>query len=149
MEDTLTQTMTALMLILDVKTWWLSTHQMLRKWALLKILLLMKKYIVIGRAFDYRSVIDDFIAKNKDLRKFEMHVDDWDGIALVAQWLKSFRSTTTQMSTMKQPMLLSTHAIYWGLQELLCESLTNLPNNIPTPTEVRINESPSQAKWLL
>ena len=54
MEDTLTQTMTALMLILDVKTRWSSTHQMLRKWALLKVLLLMKKYIVIGRALDYR-----------------------------------------------------------------------------------------------
>ena len=60
-----------------------------------------------------------------------MHVDNWDGIALVAQWLKSFRSATTQMSTMKQPMLSLTHAIYRGLQELLRESLTNLPNNTP------------------
>ena len=65
---------------------------MLHKWALLKILLLMKKYIIIGHAFDYQSVINDFVAKNKDLCKFKMHVDDWDGIALVAQWLKSFRS---------------------------------------------------------
>ena len=58
-------------------------------------------------------------------------MDDWDGIALVAQWLKSFRSATTQMSTTKQPMLSSTHAIYRGLQESLRESLTNLPNNTP------------------
>ena len=85
----------------------------------------------IGRALDYQSVIDDFVAKNKDLRKFEMHADDWDAITLVTQWLKSFRSATTQMSTTKHPMLSSTHAIYRGLQESLRESLRNLPNNTP------------------
>lgn len=85
----------------------------------------------VGRSLDYRSVIDDFVAKNKDLRKFEMHADDWDAIALVAQWLKSFRSATTQMSTTKRPMLSSTHAIYRGLQESLRESLRNLLNNTP------------------
>ena len=77
----------------------------------------------------YCSVVDDFVAKNKDLCKFEMHTNDWDAIALVAQWLKSFRSATTQMSTTKRPMLSLTHVIYRGLQESLCESLRNLPNN--------------------
>lgn len=42
------QTQTALMLILDVKTRWSSTHQMLR------------------RALDSKSHIDDFVAKNRD-----------------------------------------------------------------------------------
>ena len=59
-----------------------------------------------------------------------MHTKDWNAIVLVAQWLKSFRSAATQMSTMKWPMLSSsTHTIYRGLQESLCESLRNLPNN--------------------
>ena len=123
-------TQTALMLILDVKTRWSSTHQMLRKQALLVIHQLLIT-LSVGRALDYRSVIDDFVAKNKDLRKFEMHADDWDAIVLVAQWLKSFRSATTQMSTTKRPMLSSTHAIYRGLQESLRESLRDLPNNTP------------------
>jgi hypothetical protein len=118
------------MLILDVKTRWSSTHQMLHKQALLVIHQLLMT-LSVGCALDYRSVIDNFVAKNKDLRKFEMHADDWDAIALVAQWLKSFRSATTQMSTTKWPMLSSTHAIYHGLQESLRESLRNLPNNTP------------------
>ena len=73
--------------------------------------------------------MDDFVAENKNPRKVEMYINDWDAIVLVAQWLKSFRSATTQMSTTKRPMLSSTHAIYRGLQESLCESLRNLPNN--------------------
>jgi hypothetical protein len=87
--------------------------------------------ICIGRALDYRSVIDDFVAKNRDLRKFEMHVEDWEAIILVTHWLKSFRSATTQMSATKHTMLSSTHAIYRGLQESLCQSLRELPNSAP------------------
>jgi len=71
------------------------------------------------------------VAKNRDLRKFEMHSEDWDAITLVTQWLKSFRSATTQMSTTKQSMLSSAHAIFRGLQESLRESLRTLPNNVP------------------
>jgi hypothetical protein len=55
------------MLILDVKTRWSSTHQMLRKQALLVIHQLLIT-LSVGRALDYRLVIDDFVAKNKDLR---------------------------------------------------------------------------------
>jgi hypothetical protein len=104
---------TATMLILDVKTRWSSTHQMLR------------------RAMDYCAVLDDFVAKNRELRKYELQDKDWEAIALVAQWLKSFRSATTQMSTTKCPMLSSTHAIFRGLQDSLTESLRSLPNNTP------------------
>jgi len=84
----------ALMLILDVKTRWSSTHQMLH------------------RALDFRQAIDDFIAKTHDLRQYELSDADWAGIELVMQWLKAFRSATTQMSTTKRPMLSSAHAIF-------------------------------------
>jgi hypothetical protein len=84
-----------------------------------------------GRALDYQSIIDDFVAKNRDLRKFEMYPDDWDAITLVTRWLKAFRSATTQMSATKRSMLSSTHAIFRGLQESLQESLRTLPNNTP------------------
>ena len=80
---------------------------------------------------DYRSVLDDFVAKNRELRKHELQDEDWEAIALVAQWLKSFRSATTQMSTTKHPMLSWTHAIFRGLQDSLADSLRLLPNNTP------------------
>jgi hypothetical protein len=86
---------------------------------------------LLGRAMDYRAVLDDFVAKNRELRKHELQDEDWEAIALVARWLKSFRSATTQMSTTKRPMLSSTHAIFRGLQDSLAESLRSLPNNTP------------------
>jgi hypothetical protein len=80
---------------------------------------------------DYRAVLNDFVAKNRELRKHELQDEDWEAIALVAQWPKSFQSATTQMSTTKCPMLSSTHAIFRGLQDSLTESLRSLPNNTP------------------
>ena len=82
---------------------------------------------------DYCSVLDDFVARNMELRKHELQDEDWEAIALVAQWLKSFQSATTQMSTMKRPMLSWTHAIFCGLQDSLADSLHSLPNNTPPP----------------
>jgi hypothetical protein len=87
--------------------------------------------LLLGRALDYRTVLDDFVAKNRELRKYELLDEDWEAIALVAQWLKAFRSATTQMSTTKRPMLSSTHAIFRGLQDSITESLRSLPNNTP------------------
>ena len=101
--------------------------------------------LALGRAIDYRSVIDDFIAKNRDLRKYEMHSEDWDAIILVARWLKSFRSATTQMSGTKWSMLSSTHAIFRGLQESLRESLHTLPDNTPA----RLKLGLTRAHWKL
>ena len=80
---------------------------------------------------DYRTVLDDFVAKNRELHKYELQDEDWEAIALVASWLKSFRSATTQMSTTKRPMLSWTHAIFRGLQDSLAEDLRSLPNNTP------------------
>ena len=44
--------------------------------------------MLLGRAMDYRSVLDDFVAKNRELCKHELQDEDWEAIALVAQWLK-------------------------------------------------------------
>jgi len=84
-----------------------------------------------GRALDYRKVIDDFVAKTRELRQYELTSDDWNAIELVYHWLKAFRSATTQMSTTKKSMLSSTQAIFRGLQESLQNSLRELPNNAP------------------
>ena len=92
-----------------------------------------KLMLLLGRAMDYRCVLDDFVAKNRELRKHELQDEDWEAIALVAQWLKSFRSATTQMSTTKRPMLSWTHAIFHGLQDSLADSLCSLLNNTPPP----------------
>src|SRR6202789_2155210 len=87
--------------------------------------------LLLGRAIDYRTVLDDFVAKNRELRKYELQDEDWEAIALVAQWLKSFCSATTQMSTTKRLMLSSTQAIFQGLQDSLTDSLRSLPHNTP------------------
>jgi len=130
------------MLILDVKTRWSSTHQMLRG-STSKITNGVTDHDIyyLGRALDYRAVIDDFVAKNKDLRKYEMHSDDWNAISLVAHWLKAFRSATTQMSATKRSMLSSTHAIFRGLQESIQESIRTLPNNVPHRLKVGLTKA--------
>src|ERR1700732_366340 len=73
-------------------------------------------FLLIGRAIQYRKVTEHFVAVNKDLRVFELTDDDWSAIILISQWLKSFRSTTVQMSATKNLMLSSTLAIFCGLQ---------------------------------
>ncbi|KAJ7938837.1 hypothetical protein B0H13DRAFT_1851417 [Mycena leptocephala] len=94
-----------LMLILDVKTRWSSTHQML-----------LRSQFILGRAIDHRQVITDFVGKHRDLHQYDLDVNDWESIVLVTGWLKSFRTATTLMSTTKRPMLSYTHAIFRGLQ---------------------------------
>lgn len=49
----------ALMLILDIKTHWSSMHRMLR-WAL-----------------DFHQAIDDFVAKTRDLRQYDLSDADF------------------------------------------------------------------------
>ncbi|EEB91014.1 hypothetical protein MPER_10700, partial [Moniliophthora perniciosa FA553] len=98
-----------LMPILDVKTRWSSTHQMLR------------------RGLDFMDVIESYVAKTKDLRPFELSSADWDAIRLVTGWLKSFRSATTQMSATKTATISFTHAIFRSLQEDVRLALKNLP----------------------
>ena len=76
-------------------------------------------------------VIDNFVAKNHDLCKYELSKDDWAAISLVIQWLKSFHSATMQMSTTKTSMFSTTHAIFCGLQEDLQDSICTLPDDCP------------------
>jgi predicted DNA-binding protein (UPF0251 family) len=85
-----------------------------------------------GRALDFRQQVDDFVAKTRDIRPFELSQEDWEAIKLVAQWLKAFRSATTQMSITKRSMLSSTHTIFRGLQESLRTSLRNIPPTAPS-----------------
>ncbi|KAG2073010.1 hypothetical protein BDR04DRAFT_954501, partial [Suillus decipiens] len=80
---------------------------------------------------DFHQAIDDFVTKTCDLRQYELSDANWAGIELVMQWLKSFCSATTQMSTTKCPMLSSAHAIFHGLQESLQEDLAELPDSVP------------------
>ncbi|GLB44045.1 putative protein dimerization activity [Lyophyllum shimeji] len=102
----------ALMLILDVRTRWSSTHQMLR------------------RALDYRKCIDAYVSRNDELREsFRLTDADWNSITLITSWLKSFRSATTQMSATKSPMLSTTLAIFRGLQDEIKSILRSLPLN--------------------
>jgi hypothetical protein len=84
----------------------------------------------VGRALDYRDTIDSFVSRNKDLHALELSNANWESIKLVALWLKSFRSTTTEMSTTKYPMLSTTHAIFRGLQDDIKDILRSLPDSV-------------------
>ena len=92
-----------------------------------------ESYNLLGQALDYCTVLDDFVAKNRDLHRHELQDKDWVSITLVAKWLKSFQSAMTQISTTKCLMLSWTHAIFQGLQDSLADSLWSLPSNTPSP----------------
>ncbi|KAF7371732.1 Transposase-like protein [Mycena venus] len=68
-----------LMLILDVKTRWSSSHQMLR------------------RALQFRGAIFNYVAKDEELRAHELSTRDWTALKLVTNWLVAFREATTQI----------------------------------------------------
>src|SRR5712672_172650 len=115
------------MVILDVCTRCASTHQMLRKLSLSSFVRAHGLWNV-GRALDYHDTIDSFVLRSKDLRALELSKANWESIKLVASWLKSFRSATMEMSTTKSPKLLTTHAIFQGLQDDIKGILRSLPN---------------------
>jgi hypothetical protein len=83
---------------------------------------------LLGHSLDNRESIKMFLLHFKDLRPFELSDDEWNAITLVMNWLKSFRSATTQMSATKIPMLSTTHAIFRGLQSDLQDILCSLPD---------------------
>jgi hypothetical protein len=86
-------------------------------------------------------MIDNFVAKNRKLRPYELSNDDWDAITLVMKWLKSFHSATTQMSTTKASMLSTTHAIFRRLQEDIRTSITELPEQAPAKLKAALIKS--------
>ena len=120
----------ALMLILDVKTRWSSTYQMMRKFLTFS-LMLFQTHIKLGHALRYKTEINMFVMLNQDLHSLEISNEEWDAISLVTTWLKHFRDATTQTSSTKQPMLSQTHAIFCHLQKHLCNALHKLPNDAP------------------
>ncbi|KAJ8515596.1 hypothetical protein ONZ45_g6994 [Pleurotus djamor] len=102
-----------LMLILDSKTRWSSTHYMLR------------------RALHLKNVLNDFLWKNRDLRAYKLSDKQWDAIEVVNKWLDSFHVASVQMSSTLAPMLSTTLAMFRGLQEDLREIIASLPESAP------------------
>ncbi|KIL54479.1 hypothetical protein M378DRAFT_92477, partial [Amanita muscaria Koide BX008] len=101
-----------LMLILDCRTRWSSTDQMLEC------------------ALKFEGAIDHFVATHKDLCQHALSTEDWANIRRVKGWLHLFREATTQMSSTSSPMLSTTHAIFRGLQDELKAILRSLPNDV-------------------
>lgn len=61
-----------------------------------------------------------------------MDEHEWLAITQVADWLKMFRSATTQMSATKGSSVLSTaHAVFRGLQEHVLKIFRDLPADTP------------------
>ena len=120
----------SLMLILDVKTCWSSTHQML----CMSVSAFFWQSLLsshIGCALDFAKEIDDIIGNHRDLRALELDTADWSAICLVAGWLKAFHSATTDMSNTKEPMFSTVHAIFHGLQDHIHLALADLPDSAP------------------
>ncbi|KAJ7587750.1 hypothetical protein C8J56DRAFT_759539, partial [Mycena floridula] len=79
----------------------------------------------------YQEAIDMFCRRHDELYYYHLSYHNWESIKLVMDWLKSFRSATTQMSATKTPMLSSTHAIFRGVQDDLRHILRGLPHSTP------------------
>jgi hypothetical protein len=97
--------------------------------------------VYVGRALDYRETIDSFVSRNKDLHALELSNANWDSIKLVASWLKSFRSATTEMSATKTPMLSTTHAIFRGLQDDIKDILRSLPDSVSPKVKLGLTDA--------
>jgi hypothetical protein len=118
------------MLILDVRTWWASTHQMFRVSCNIHLQVLIS-HEVLQDGHYYCDMIDSFVSRNKDLHAFELSNTDWESIKLVTSWLKSFRAAIMEMSTTKVPMLLTTHLRTTGQhQNYSCDLPDSVSPNI-------------------
>ena len=91
--------------------------------------------IYLGHTLLFQKEVDDFVGHNCELCFLEMDEHEWEAIHQVADWLKMFRSATTQMSSLKGSSILSTtHAIFRGLQEHLRDIIRFLPASAPAKT---------------
>src|SRR5271168_445497 len=88
---------------------------------------------LLGRALDYRPIVDSFAHVHRDLWQYSLPNEEWEAIELVANWLKSFRAATTQMSATLTPMLSRTHTVFHGLQEDIRNILSDLPDRRRLP----------------
>ncbi|THU80206.1 hypothetical protein K435DRAFT_696155, partial [Dendrothele bispora CBS 962.96] len=77
----------------------------------------------------FRHAIESYVAKDRELRKYELSEADWKSLMLITEWLKTFRCATTEMSTTKHPMLSKTLAIFRGLQDKIHSILSELPHS--------------------
>jgi hypothetical protein len=59
----------------------------------------------------------------------------------VASWLKSFQSTTTEMSATSVLMLSTTHAIFRGLQDDIKNILCDLPNSVSPKIKLSLTDA--------
>jgi hypothetical protein len=117
-----------LMLILDVKTRWSSTHQMLRKSFSFERVLFTDA--LVGRALKYKNEISRFLAT---LFETELALDaaEWRSVEIITQWLWMFREATEQMSATKHVTLSMTHSIFHSLQDHLRRALIDMPVEVP------------------
>ena len=116
--------------ILDVRTRWSSTHQMMRKFLYSAVFYSpnVANAYCIGHMLDYQKHVDDFVGRNRELRTLELDEDEWEAIETVTDWLKTFQLATSQMSGMKGMSTLSTtHAVFRGLQEHVADIIRVLP----------------------
>jgi hypothetical protein len=81
-----------------------------------------------GRALDFRKPILNYVNENEDLAEYALTPSEWTALKQVSDWLKSYRYATTKMSTTKQPMLSTTHAVFRWLQDELKAAIAALPS---------------------
>ncbi|KAJ7104654.1 hypothetical protein C8R44DRAFT_640090, partial [Mycena epipterygia] len=75
----------------------------------------------------FRKPILNYVTENEDLAEHSLSPTEWAALTQVTKWLKSYRYATTKMSTTKQPMLSTTHAIFRWLQDELKINIAELP----------------------
>ena len=77
---------------------------------------------------DFRKAIISYIGETDELADYALSPAEWTALSQVSDWLEAYRYATTKMSTTKQPMLSTTHAVFRGLQDHLRRTLSKLPN---------------------
>lgn len=90
----------------------------------------------------YEKSIKHFVAANHEyLQDYFLLEEHWNNIKLLAHWLEIFWSATTQMSSTSVPMISTTHAIFWGLQDKLKGILRSLPNTVSADIKAGLLEA--------
>ncbi|KAJ7720013.1 hypothetical protein B0H16DRAFT_1605283 [Mycena metata] len=84
---------------------------------------------MLRRALDFRKPILNYVNENEDLAAYALLPTEWVALKQVSDWLKVYRYATTKMSTTKQPMLSTTHAVFRWLQAHLKDAIATLPES--------------------
>ena len=83
------------------------------------------------RALLYRDAVNMVVGSLADKRITPLQPEEWDAVATVEFWLRSFRDATTTMSTTKAMTLSMTHAIFRTLQDNIKDAIAKLPRSTP------------------